>query len=141
MYQIYRWSGKRKTRKEGINITIFDFTITGSNVYLDQIQLVQETVSVKKPVGQLPKDYVLLQNYPNPFNPATSISYTVGKLSHIELSVYNVLGQKVATLVNARMQPGNYIAQWDAADMSSGLYFYTMKVDNHQKTYKMMLVK
>ena len=85
--------------------------------------------------------FILLQNYPNPFNPTTNINFSVGKLTNVELTVYNVLGQKVATLVNQRMAAGTYRIVWDASKMASGLYFYTMKTDNLKVTSKMMVIK
>ena len=116
--------------------------LIGSNVNVDYVQLIKETISsIRVDRNKMPEGYSLAQNYPNPFNPATNINFSVGKLSHVELTVYNVLGQKVATLVDQRMQPGSYRIAWDAAAMPSGLYFYTMKVDNHKATRKMMVIK
>ena len=88
-----------------------------------------------------PEAFVLKQNYPNPFNPTTNINFTVNKPSHIELIVYNQLGQKVATLVNDQLLTGNYKVTWDASKMSSGIYFYRISADNHTQTHKMILLK
>jgi hypothetical protein len=73
-------------------------------------------------------DFQLLQNYPNPFNPSTEMRYTVASVGAVKLSVYNILGQEVATLVNEQRQPGNYAVQWNAAKMSSGMYFARLSV-------------
>ncbi|UCE04602.1 MAG: T9SS type A sorting domain-containing protein, partial [bacterium] len=133
-----------------LSATSFDMTagshtlaLAGKQIKVDYIQLIQEIVfvGVRPDHNELPLGYALKQNYPNPFNPTTKINFTVGKLSNVELTVYNVLGQKVATLVNKQMPAGDYKVIWDATDMSSGLYFYTMKVDKHTKTRKMMVIK
>lgn len=74
--------------------------------------------------------HTLHQNYPNPFNPVTVISYQLSVLSEVELYVYNLLGQKVATLISARQPAGNYKVEWDAMGFASGVYFYRLKT-NH----------
>ena len=93
------------------------------------------------PKTEAPRAFALQQNYPNPFNPTTSINFNLAKASQVELDVYNVMGQKVATLVNGKLSAGIHTATWDASAMSSGVYFYTLKADNQTKTYKMMLMK
>jgi hypothetical protein len=94
----------------------------------------------------LPTSFALSQNYPNPFNPTTEINFDVPTRSYVNLAVYNVLGQKVNTLVNEELAPGPYTADWDgtAADgtpVASGIYFYRMEADNFVQTKKMMLLK
>ncbi|MBN1407813.1 MAG: family 43 glycosylhydrolase [Calditrichaceae bacterium] len=95
----------------------------------------------------IPQKFGLKQNYPNPFNPKTTISYTVGAhhdmpLQHIYLSIYNLLGQKVATLVNEKQPSGNYKVGWDAGNYPSGVYFYKLETDNgFSQTKKLMLIK
>ena len=76
------------------------------------------------------KKYILHQNYPNPFNPTTEISYQLPAISKVELSIYNLLGQKVATLVNKRQPAGIFKVEWDASIFASGLYFYRLETDN-----------
>jgi hypothetical protein len=71
----------------------------------------------------------LSQNYPNPFNPITTISYQLQVTSHIELSVFNILGQKVATLVSEKQLTGTYNVEWDASGFSSGVYIYRLQTD------------
>ena len=77
----------------------------------------------------VPQEVSLLQNYPNPFNPSTTITYHVPKLSNIELSIYNLLGQKVATLVSEKQHAGQYQVQWDATGFAGGIYFYRLVTD------------
>ena len=103
--------------------------------------------------------FSLQQNYPNPFNPVTSIQYTVfskqtkavsgrqtGPLLHTALNIYNILGQKVKTLVNEKKLPGEYKLVWDGKDdqgkeVSSGIYFYRLKVDDSVQVKKMVLIR
>ncbi len=89
----------------------------------------------------LPKASSLSQNYPNPFNSETEIRYTLPRDSYISLKVYNILGQKVATLVDRKQQAGCEIARWDASSFSSGIYFYRLKAGDFTETRKMILLK
>jgi hypothetical protein len=96
--------------------------------------------------GALPTNFDLKQNYPNPFNPSTTIRFDVPRKSHIKLTVYNVLGQAVATLVDEDMAPGKKEATWDGASqtgvkVSSGTYFYKIVADDFVSTKKMLLLK
>lgn len=86
-------------------------------------------------------EFELNQNYPNPFNPSTSITYSVDEQAEVSLNVYNVLGQKVATLVNTSQVAGNYTVTWDAQNLSSGVYIYKLKAGNRVITRKMNLIK
>ncbi len=76
----------------------------------------------------LPSDYELHQNYPNPFNPSTTIRYQLSVISNVSLKVFDMLGRDVATLVNERKPSGSYQAEWNAAGMPSGVYFYRFSV-------------
>ncbi|MGF1670470.1 MAG: T9SS type A sorting domain-containing protein [Balneolaceae bacterium] len=89
----------------------------------------------------LPREFDLKQNYPNPFNPSTVIQYSVPQASNVRIDVFNVLGQRVATLVNREHQPGNFDITFDAANLSSGMYFYRLEAANTVLTQKMMLIK
>jgi hypothetical protein len=84
---------------------------------------------------------VLHQNYPNPFNPATKIRYDVGQDGPVTLSIYNALGQKVRTLVNAAQGTGSYTVLFDAAGLSSGIYYVQMTAAGYRNVRKMMLLK
>ncbi|MGE5364504.1 MAG: T9SS type A sorting domain-containing protein [Bacteroidota bacterium] len=83
----------------------------------------------------------LVQNYPNPFNPSTVIGYRLSGQENVELSVYNMLGQKVVTLVNERQEAGVYSVRFNASELSSGLYIAKLRTDNYAKTIKMNFVK
>ena len=86
-------------------------------------------------------NFDLSQNYPNPFNPTTSINYSVAKAGQVQLTVYDMLGKEIATLVNEAKPAGQYTVSFDGSDLSSGIYFYTLTAGAQQSTNKMMLVK
>lgn len=78
---------------------------------------------------KFPDEYLLMQNYPNPFNPITTIEYQIPKLSQVDLNIYNLLGQKVATLVSVKQPAGSYKLEWDASGFESGIYFYKLETN------------
>ncbi len=88
-----------------------------------------------------PTSYKLSQNYPNPFNPSTTIDFSIAKAGHFTLNIYNVLGQKVATLINSNLSTGNHKVTFDASKLASGLYIYQLKGNEVNLTKKMMLLK
>ena len=118
---------------------------TGSAVYVvaDAVRLVSyDSVFVaveNEDVKQL--SFGLEQNYPNPFNPSTIINYSIRESGLVNLSVYNTLGQKVGNIVNKTQNPGNYSVNFEAQNLSSGVYFYTLKTNNFTQTKKMILVR
>jgi len=89
----------------------------------------------------LPVQFALEQNYPNPFNPSTKIDFSLPESGLVNLSIYNMLGQKVSTLVNQRMEAGSHSVNFDAANLSTGMYLYRITNGNTQITRKMMLLK
>jgi len=89
----------------------------------------------------MPTSYALSQNYPNPFNPSTKIAFDLPVASHVELTIYNVLGQKVEMLVDGDMEAGSHEVTWDASPYSSGIYFYRISAKNFTETKKMMMLK
>jgi len=89
----------------------------------------------------LPQEYVLSQNYPNPFNPITVIGYRLSAVSNVELSIYNVLGEKVSTLVSRKQSAGEYSVEWDASALASGVYYYELKTVNFRDVKKMVFMK
>jgi hypothetical protein len=88
-----------------------------------------------------PNGYVLEQNYPNPFNPSTKIRFSVPEQGIVSLKVYNALGEEVESLINYEMAVGTYEAIFDAKNLSSGVYFYTIKAGNFTTSKKMLLMK
>jgi hypothetical protein len=89
----------------------------------------------------VPNDYLLSQNYPNPFNPSTTIKYSVPELSFVTIKIYDVLGSEVAILVNEEKPIGTYEINWNAENLSSGVYFYQLKAGSFVDTKKMILLK
>jgi len=89
----------------------------------------------------VPTELTLEQNYPNPFNPTTTINYSIPVAGNVELKIYDVLGNEVATLVNENKAPGNYSADFNASSLASGIYIYTLRANNFVQTKKMLLMK
>lgn len=89
----------------------------------------------------IPTEFVLHQNFPNPFNPVTTIYFDLPAREHVQLEIFNVIGQKVVTLVNEPMAPGYHVARFDATRLPSGLYFYRIQAGDYAALKKMMLIK
>ncbi|MCU7495681.1 MAG: T9SS type A sorting domain-containing protein [Ignavibacteria bacterium] len=89
----------------------------------------------------LPSDFKLEQNYPNPFNPSTRINYSLPQAMNVKLSVTNSLGQEVATLVNGFVTAGKHTVEFNAGNLSNGIYFYTLRTERSAVTNKMVLLK
>jgi len=97
--------------------------------------------SVKQIDAELPASITLEQNYPNPFNPETTIRYAIPKSGMVELAIFNILGQKVAQLLNQEQTAGSYEVKFNASKFSSGIYFYRLSGSGMTQTKKMMLIK
>ena len=106
---------------------IFNFTATASLTSVQDISA--------------PGGFYLLQNYPNPFNPSTVIKYSVGKAGQVTLKLYNVIGKKIATLINEFKEPGNYYYSFNAKDLTAGVYLYKFTAGNFVSVKKMILMK
>lgn len=120
-------------------------TGTSSGIDFATIKYNQVT-GIKSVGGQIPTTYALEQNYPNPFNPTTKIKFSLphpseGGEQAVKLVVYDILGKEVETLVNKKLQPGSYEAEWDGSKYPTGIYFYTLKTDYFTDTKKMALTK
>ncbi|MDW8466140.1 MAG: T9SS type A sorting domain-containing protein [Chloroherpetonaceae bacterium] len=102
-------------------------------------------VRVETRFSTIVTDFALEQNYPNPFNPTTNIPYQLKERAKVKLEIYNALGQKVATLVDAVQERGNYAPTFNASALSSGVYFYRLTAQGSRETFvqtrKMMLLK
>jgi len=93
--------------------------------------------------NQVTNNFLLEQNYPNPFNPSTRIKYSLNNYSYVELKVYNILGMEIETIVKEKQKAGNYEVSFSSVgkNLSSGIYFYSLKTDTYTQTRKMMLIK
>ena len=99
-------------------------------------------VSNEDVVSTVPLEYSLEQNYPNPFNPSTNIQFSLAATSDVTLEVYNMLGQKVATLLqNQKMNAGSHTQTFDASRLASGMYVYRISTPNFVQSRSMMLIK
>ncbi|HAP35298.1 MAG TPA: hypothetical protein DCQ28_04910, partial [Bacteroidetes bacterium] len=81
------------------------------------------------------------QNYPNPFNPNTTIEFSIPNKENVQIAVYNILGQKVTTVINETLESGSHTVQWNAQPYASGLYFYEMRSGTFAAVKKMILMK
>ena len=132
-----------------LRIRLISTRHNGSNNdgYYDDLSLVVYTpTSIEQRKANLLTSSLLDQNYPNPFNPSTTITYTVGAyrdvpLQHINLSIYNILGQKVATLISENQYAGIYSVKWDGSGFPGGVYFYQIKTGDFVQTKRMLLIK
>ncbi len=115
-------------------------SLTGKELWLDDIRIVSSPASVNDAFAILPKEFRLEQNYPNPFNPSTTIQFDVPQSSHVTLRIFNVLGQNVATLVNGTIEAGSHSVQWNA-DVSAGIYLCRLESGTFFQTRKLLLVK
>jgi hypothetical protein len=107
-------------------VSISDAALLNLPVAVNNGKITVATVTANEKF-ETPKEYSLSQNYPNPFNPSTTIEYTIPKESRVELSVFNAIGQKVAVLIGNSIQTGKQRIVWNAAKLSSGMYFYTLR--------------
>ena len=89
----------------------------------------------------IPEKFALLPNFPNPFNPVTRISWQLAVVGHVNLSIYNSLGQKVCTLISKKQNAGEHFVEWDASGFASGIYFYRLQSGSNIQVKKMLLIK
>jgi len=89
----------------------------------------------------VPVKFTLSQNYPNPFNPNTTIDFAIPNAEFVDLSIYNILGQKVVTLANGMRKAGSYSLTFDASDLASGWYIYRLQTDSKIMNRKILLIK
>jgi hypothetical protein len=111
-----------------------------------RITVTNPPAGIKEEDGQVPKGFKLDQNYPNPFNPSTTIHYSLAKSSFVKLNIYNLLGQKIKTLIDSYQSAGEHSLVWDAMDerkssVSSGVYFYCLEAGERILQRKMILIR
>ena len=116
--------------------------IYSTDIYAHKITVPGLVTEVRdNKMRDIPSDFSISQNYPNPFNPSTTISFALPKASIVELKIFNLLGQEVATLLNEEKSAGNYKINYNASEVTSGVYFYRIKAGDFVQTQKMILLK
>ena len=133
-------------RAENMDMRLMDETGKMINLNLkkgEDVVISDATIQKLKVTGELiPDKYALEQNYPNPFNPSTVIEFSLPEnVGNIKLTIYNVLGEKVAELVNTSLIAGKYSYQWNASKLAAGIYIYELRTDNFVSVKKMVLIK
>jgi hypothetical protein len=98
-------------------------------------------VSINPNISETPQAYMLGQNYPNPFNPTTRIDFSLPKEGYVEIDIYDVTGRKVSSLVRDPFKAGIYSVEFNASNLASGIYFYTITAGDFKATKKMLLIK
>jgi len=121
-------------------LNFLGFPTVGSEFYLDHLSW-SSTSDVNGEAGNFPKDFSLEQNYPNPFNPGTKISYSIPEIDNVKIVVYDIIGNEITTLVNKEQPAGNYEVEFNADNVPSGVYFYTLQSGSFTRTMKMLLLK
>ncbi|MBK8552541.1 MAG: T9SS type A sorting domain-containing protein [Ignavibacteria bacterium] len=120
-----------------------DEIVSDDGWYVDDVKIISYNLG---PVGintnnLIAESYSLSQNYPNPFNPVTNLEFGISKFGFVSLKIYDVIGKEVAVLVNENLQPGTYKYNFDASNLTSGVYFYRIEAGDFRETRSMMLLK
>ena len=142
------YDNKLYLAKDGEGVFCYDagevnqsWPMVGGNIHATNSYYEPLLIGVKNEVAGIPELYLLDQNYPNPFNPSTNIKYHIPFESHVSLKVYDILGKEVAHLVNKNHQPGSYSVEFNAKNLSSGVYIYTIKAGDFLQSRKMLVMK
>lgn len=117
-----------------------DVSVDGYFVQIDDVTVINP-IGIEPIGSNVPKIYALKQNYPNPFNPVTYIEFSIPKKSGVRIEIFDILGIKVATLVNETLNPGTYKVDWNGSNIASGIYFYKIIAADYINTKKMVLLK
>jgi len=135
---IYSWKSNQIEQGDGAL-----FTVSGKGkISLRKVQFSDPYGSLMKvKTSIIPIAFKLAQNYPNPFNPVTTIAFDLPRNSDVTLTIYNIMGEKVETLVSSGLKAGHYEVNWNARSVSSGIYFYTINAGSFTDTKKMVLMK
>ncbi len=126
----------------GMAVTAHDNTMVSTGTFTD-VRIKTRGVSGVEEDGDagLPKEFSLRQNYPNPFNPATTIEFSLPIDAQVQLTVFDILGREVTTLIDRKMEAGQHNVSFDASKYASGVYFYRLKAGDQIFKKKMMLLK
>ncbi|GAB4127434.1 MAG: hypothetical protein Fur0015_01030 [Ignavibacteriales bacterium] len=118
--------------------TKVDSTFSNGDVYG---RFINPLTDVENQNNLIPEKFKLFQNYPNPFNPTTKIEFSIPSDNNVEIKVFNVLGMEVATLLNEKRQAGKHSVEFNASNLSSGVYFYKIISGNYSEIKKMILLR
>ena len=145
---VIAWVNGNGTLESPLRMDSYQLTYEQGNdnigeYYFDDLRVVNKTtVGVDdEEISGIPSDYTLEQNYPNPFNPTTQIRFGIPQSGLVKLDIYNLLGQKITTLINEEMSSGYHSVDFNAGDISSGVYVYTLSVNDFVTSKKMVLLK
>jgi hypothetical protein len=119
---------------------VFNIKRTIQKIYNNNYQIDSTTSIVDKHLN-VSSNYLLYQNYPNPFNPITKIKYSLPLSDNVQIKVYDILGREIKTLLNEYKQAGTYEIEFDAGNLLSGVYFYSIRAGNYTATKKLILIK
>ena len=119
-------------------LAIYNYALDADTIWAHYLS---NPTDVASNTNSIPSEYILMQNYPNPFNPTSVISFALPKQSDVNLSVYNVVGEKVAELINKKMSAGYHSVSFKAGNLASGIYFYRIAAGKFVSVKKMMLLK
>jgi hypothetical protein len=117
------------------------YLYAGTDAGIWRRPLSEITTSVRPVTAEMPHQTMMYQNYPNPFNPSTTIRYGLPKRSHVSLTVYNTLGQRVAILQDGEQEAGYHEIQFDASDLASGVYLYRLQAGDFVQSRKLVLLR
>lgn len=120
-----------------MNVSVDGFWVNIDDLFLGN----RSSIGISQIGTNVPKTFALQQNYPNPFNPITKIKFDIARATNVKLEVYNNLGQVIKVLYNGFKTPGFYETDFNASELSSGVYYYRLTTDYYTNTKKMMVIK
>jgi hypothetical protein len=128
---------------KGLNILVLlVFFLIGTKMYAGNNEHSNtDPIEKSKTTLQQSDDYKLFQNFPNPFNPSTKISYKIKKEGSVSLTVFNLVGQEISVLVNEKQSVGNYEVEFDASELTSGVYLYKLQINGYTSVKRMTVLK
>jgi hypothetical protein len=104
-------------------------------------KLTYGNIGIHQISSEIPQNYKLEQNYPNPFNPSTIIKFSIPREGFVSINTYDILGKLVKNIFSGSLKPGNYETDFDASELSSGMYFYRLESEKFSDVKKMIVVK
>ena len=139
----FNWTASAATDNDENVLIIYD-SLVANQYYQEFAQRIKEsggTVGIQSISSEIPGRFELNQNYPNPFNPVTVIGFSLPINSFVSLKIYDILGREVTVLINNQMQAGKYEYKFNAENLKSGVYFYSLTTKGFSATKKLVIVK